>query len=106
MLNRWRSGGIVFLVMAVLLASGCGAAEKAAADKLDSGVVNESYSGVAKPDIPKQLKLTADELKNGVKKVPIKAKTGQELIPEVQVEDKPAQTPGQPGGGDVAKPQV
>lgn len=106
MSTRWRSGGILFLVMTVLLVGGCGEAGKTPAVKLDSGVVNENYKGVAKPDIPKQLKLTEDELKNGVKKVPIKSKTGQDLIPEAQVEDKPVQTPGQPGGGDVAKPQV
>lgn len=103
---RLRSGGIVFLIMTILLAGGCGAAGKVPAVKLDSGIVNEAYKGVAQPDVPKQMKLTEDERKNGIKKMPIKSKTGQDLIPETRVEDKPAQTPGQPGGGDIAKPQV
>lgn len=103
---RLLSGGLALLIIAALFAGGCGAAEKVPAVKLDSGVVNEAYKGVAQPVIPKQMKLTEDEQKNGIKKVPIKSKTGQELVPETRVEDKPVQTPGQPGGGDVAKPQV
>lgn len=103
---RLQSGGLALLITTALLAGGCGAADKVPAVKLDSGVVNEAYKGVAQPVIPKQIKLTEDEQKNGIKKMPIKSKSGQELIPETRVEDKPAQSPGQPGGADIAKPQV
>ena len=106
MINRLRSGGVIFIITAALLAGGCGGIDSTPAVKLDSGPVNDSYQGVAKPVNERQLKLTGEEMKNGIKKSPIKSKTGQELTPEVKVEERPYQNDKQPGGGEGAKPQV
>jgi apolipoprotein N-acyltransferase len=103
--NQLRTACIVLLTTAAVLVSACGSAGQAPAVKLDSGATNENYQGVAQPNVPKQLKLTDDELKHGIKKYPVKSRTGQVLVPEIKVEDKPAQIQ-QPGGGDLAKPQV
>lgn len=96
----------VFLLLSLFaLTAGCGLAAKPAI-KLDSGVTNDSYQGVAQPTLEKKLKLSEEELKNGIKKVPIHSNTGQILSPEKQVTDLPAEGGNKAGGSDAAKPQI
>ncbi len=94
------------LLSASLALAACGATPAVQRGLLDSGPVDQSYQGVAQPKVPAAvLKLSDEEIRNGIKKFPIKARTGQTLVPEVQVQA----TPGQEKAGqasDVAKPQV
>lgn len=95
----------VMLFLAAILCSACGSTAMDKKEYLDSGVVNQNYQGVAQPQVPKKLKLSDGELQNGVKKVPLKSSTGQQLIPEVPVIDSPGEkTDGQTS--DAVKPQV
>jgi len=95
----------VILLSTSLLISACGVTNTPQAGQLDSGSVDQNYQGVAQPKPPGGIKLSEDEAKNGIKKFPIKSSTGQQIIPDTQVQE----TPGQDKEGqakDVAKPQV
>lgn len=106
MFRKHRLLLVAVWVGASLLVAACGGTPAAKSGQLDSGPADAKYQGVAQPLLPeKKLKLTEDELKNGVKKFPLKSSTGQTLQPEVEVKDTPTiETEGQ--AGDVAKPQV
>jgi hypothetical protein len=96
---------VILLFGATVLTTACGATVNSKTVQLDSGAQDQNYQGVAQPIIPKNLKLSEDEQKNGIKKSPIKSSTGQQLVPDVQVTDMP--TPNKEGQvDDVAKPQV
>jgi hypothetical protein len=78
----------VFLVGITIFSSGCGAmgnSKTSQTVQLDSGVQDQNYQGVVQPAVPKQLKLSAEEKKNGIQKLPIISSTGQPLTPEVPV---------------------
>lgn len=106
MQTKWLYSYALSLFIAFALVAGCaGSTEKT--PRLESGVTNPQYQGVAAPVVPKQFKLSADEVNNGIKKEPIKSKTGQVLTPEIQVLDIPSQSNEQENGTqEAAKPQV
>ncbi|XER10475.1 hypothetical protein SATMO3_06320 [Sporomusa aerivorans] len=84
--NRLYVG--VFLFAITILCSACGAMVHSKASQTvqpDSGTQNQNYQGVAQPAVPKTLKLSEVERKNGIQKFPILSSTGQPLTPEVQV---------------------
>ncbi|WP_378955086.1 hypothetical protein [Pelosinus sp. sgz500959] len=99
-----------FLVLSVVMAvtlTACGKATDGVKVQLDSGVVNENYQGVAKPVVEKKLKLSSEELTNGIQKAPIKSSTRQQLTPDVQVTDTTGKDKeGQVKEDNAAKPQV
>lgn len=98
------SSAVVILFSVALLLSACGVSAPKAG-QLDSGSVDQSYQGVAKPKPPGLIKLSEDEMKNGIKKFPIKSSTGQQIVPETQVQETPGpEKEGQ--ASDVVKPQV
>lgn len=85
LLRKYRLYLVVFLFGITILSTACGTTVNSKTVQLDSGVQDQNYQGVAKPIIPKNLKLSEDEKKNGIQKIPIKSSTGQSLTPEVQV---------------------
>lgn len=95
---------VIILLGTSILITACGATTAPQNVQLDNGAMDQSYQGVAQPTVPKKLKLSEDELKNGIKKFPIHSNTGQQLIPEAEVKDIPIQDKEQ--ASDVAKPQV
>ncbi|MBC8016497.1 MAG: hypothetical protein H7X79_12240 [Sporomusaceae bacterium] len=93
-------------MMAVMLTA-CGKTENTPKVQLDSGVVNKSYQGVAKPVVPQKFKLSSEEMANGIQKAPLKSSTGQQLTPEVQVTDTLGKNKeGQVSEDHAAKPKI
>lgn len=80
--NRLYAG--VFLFVIAILCSACGA-KTSKNVQLDSGTQNQSYQGVVQPVVPKTLKLSEVEQKNGIQKFPIRSSSEQSLTPAVQV---------------------
>ncbi|SMC44964.1 hypothetical protein [Sporomusa malonica] len=95
---------VIILFSTSILITACGTTTAPKAVQLDNGAMDQSYQGVAQPTVPKKLKLSEAELKNGIKKFPIRSSSGQQLIPEAEVKDMPIQDKEQ--ASDVAKPQV
>lgn len=88
MLRRNRLYVSVLLVAATILSSACSVMVHSKTSQTvqpDSGTQSKNYQGVAQPAVPKNLKLSAEEQKNGIQKFPILSSTGQPLTPEVQV---------------------
>lgn len=95
---------LVLPVAMTVILTACGKAEEPSTVKLDSGVINENYQGVAKPVVEKKLKLSNEELINGIQKVPLKSSAGQSLTPEIQVNSATGEDRG--NGDNAAKPQI
>lgn len=93
--------GLIILLF-VLVLTGCGAS-KPAAVQVDSGVINEQYRGNIQSSLPKEIKITEDEKKNGIRKVPIKASSAAR-------EEAERNNTGQSGANNTgdgnAKPQI
>lgn len=78
----------IFLATVTILCSACGTmvhSKTSQTVQLDSGTQNQNYQGAAQPGVPKNLKLSVEEQKNGIQKYPIISRIGQPLTPEVQV---------------------
>ncbi len=88
LLRKTRLYISIFLVAVTILCSACGTmvqSKTSSTVPLSSGTENQDYEGVAQTVVPKNLKLSEKEQKNGIQKVPILSSTGQLLMPEVQV---------------------
>jgi len=97
---------VLLIVMSVMFTA-CGKAEDTPNVQFDSGVTNEKYQGVAKPGVQKKMKLSSEEISNGIEKVPLKSSLGQQLIPAVQVTSTPSKDQeGQVNENNAAKPQI
>ena len=95
---------VVPVLMAVILTA-CGKAEDT--PQFDSGVTNQNYQGVVKPVVQKKMKLSSEEVANGIQKTPLKSSLGQQLTPVVQVTDSVGKDKeGQVKDDNAAKPQI
>lgn len=96
------------LVLAVLLLTGCQTASPGSQSQVDSGVIDQDYAGTPNPEVPKELKLTEKEKKEGVQKITIKCGVEKEIPREVPEEPAGNTQPEtqQAGGEQVAKPKI
>jgi hypothetical protein len=86
-------------LLAILFLAGCGMA-KPAAVQVDSGVINDQYKGNVKAGLPQVIKITEEEMKNGVEKVPIKSDS------RLREAAQPEEEQQQDAGGGHAKPKI
>ena len=96
----------IMLLLAVFLLTACSTSERPVQAKIESGVVNENYTGNVQPTIEKYLKLSEEEKKNGVKKIKIKCGVEKEIPIEEdsQSNDNSEQPSSNSGGG--TKPKI
>lgn len=90
--------GLLGAVFMVLLLTGCGSTQTAGA-KVESGVVNQDYSGTVSPVLPQDYKIQ-EEAKEGMIKVTIKCGVEKEIPIGGTEDDKKS------GDSDEAKPKI
>lgn len=101
---------LMLILFISLLLVGCSSRPEQPIGKLESGVLDEDYQGVVNPEIPKELKLTEEEAKNGIKKITIKCGVEKELPVENSQEKseviEDVNNNNEKGVSDEAKPKI